>query len=139
MCGIAGIFNPKLEFSKKQLESHLLKMTDSVVHRGPDDSGSWISQDHFCALGHRRLSIIDLSPDGKQPMKNERYVITFNGEIYNYRELRAELQSHGITFKTNSDTEVLLASYSHWGKDCISKFDGMYAFSIYDNKDKSLF
>ena len=139
MCGIAGIFNCNYKFNREDLELTLIGMTDQVMHRGPDDYGYWIANDLRCGLGHRRLSIIDLSHNGKQPMENDRYVITFNGEIYNYKELKRELQQIGVEFKTETDTEVLLEAYTQWGKDCLIKFDGMFAFAIYDKQLKQLF
>jgi len=139
MCGIAGIFNCNYKFNREELKQSLIEMTDQVIHRGPDDYGYWISNDLRCGLGHRRLSIIDLSYNGKQPMKNDRYVITFNGEIYNYKDLKRELQQLGVEFKTQTDTEVLLEAYTRWGKDCLIKFDGMFAFAIYDKQLKQLF
>jgi asparagine synthase (glutamine-hydrolysing) len=124
MCGICG-FNFK---DDKLLDS----MKDALKHRGPDDEGSY--SDGTISLGHRRLSIIDLSEAGHQPMCNDdRSVwITFNGEIYNYLELREELKELGHTFKSDSDTEVILHAYDEWGLDCMSKFNGMWAFAIYD-------
>ncbi|MCK6640130.1 MAG: asparagine synthase (glutamine-hydrolyzing) [Bacteroidia bacterium] len=116
-------------------------MTDTIAHRGPDGEGCWISDDGQTGLGHRRLSIIDLSVAAAQPMADvsERYVITFNGEIYNYLELRKELLSSGVTFRTESDTEVLLALYIQHGEKCVDFIDGMFAFVIRDNKERSLF
>ena len=116
-------------------------MRDSMVHRGPDDSDVWWSPDRQVGLGHRRLAIIDLSPGGHQPMLDCRgeLVITFNGEIYNYQELRRELQGRGHHFRTASDTEVILEAYREWGTACVSRFNGMFAFSLYDVALKQLF
>lgn len=133
MCGIAGIIseNPRLE----DLETMLRKQS----HRGPDNTGYYIDRG-YSALGHNRLSIIDLSSEANQPFVNisNRYSLTFNGEIYNYKELRKELNSR-YTFRTSSDTEVLLASYIIWGKECLDRLIGMFAFAIWDRKTKSLF
>jgi asparagine synthase (glutamine-hydrolysing) len=137
MCGIAGIWRTK---ETQSISSDLKKMTDSIDYRGPDGEGHWIDESHTIGFGHRRLSIIDLSINGHQPMfLEDRYVITFNGEIYNYIELRAELIQKGYTFKTNSDTEVLMVAYHEWGEKCLSKLDGMFSFAIYDKSNKELF
>lgn len=137
MCGILGIIPP--------IQKDLFKQAlDTLTHRGPDDYGIYIDQD--IALGHRRLSIIDLSSNGHQPMgygkvnhDNDRYQIIFNGEIYNYVEIRDELIAKGYVFHTQSDTEVILASYDCWGTKCLNRFNGMWAFAIWDNKEKKLF
>ncbi len=113
--------------------------TDTLSHRGPDGMGLWMH--NGVTLGHRRLSILDLSENAKQPMSyaNDRYWITYNGEIYNFLELRTELKSKGYTFKSDSDTEVILASFVEWGVDCLNKFNGMWAFAIWDTHQKTLF
>jgi asparagine synthase (glutamine-hydrolysing) len=136
MCGITGY----LHFDKQRnasLES-VKKMSDTISHRGPDGEGFYIQNN--IALGHRRLSIIDLST-GDQPMKsvNSDLVIVFNGEIYNYIELREELKQFGYSFKTNSDTEVILAAYDKWGYQCQNKFNGMWAFAIWNQSKQELF
>lgn len=137
MCGIAGIWS---NYRSDNTAVDLKKMTDSIIHRGPDGSGHWLATEGNVALGHRRLAIIDLSEGGAQPMHYiDRYVITFNGEIYNYLELKKDLISIGYLFKSDSDTEVVLAAYSQWGVDCIQKFDGMFAFAIYDKMKMELF
>jgi asparagine synthase (glutamine-hydrolysing) len=112
-----------------------------MTHRGPDDCGAWSSLDGRVAFGHRRLAIIDLSPKGHQPMLSRfgAATLTFNGEIYNYLELRAELQALGYSFDSESDTEVLLAAYAQWGTDCLRRLNGMFAFGIYDADEKLLF
>ena len=137
MCGIIGAI------SKKNPIDHRWFITarDSMSHRGPDDSGLWSSEDGKILLGHRRLSIIDLSFNGHQPMSisNDHYVIIFNGEIYNHLEIKSLLISAGHSFKSLTDTEVLLKSYMEWGKQCISKLDGMFVFSIYDKKRERIF
>src|SRR3989344_4714244 len=130
MCGINGF-----TFRDEDL---ILQMNRVTAHRGPD--GTDIILDEHISLGHNRLSIIDLSPDAAQPMKNAAgtNVIVFNGEIYNYRELREELKS-SYSFRTASDTEVILAAYERWGGDCIRRFNGIFAFAIWDSKREELF
>src|ERR1022692_2176779 len=112
MCGITGFLNASESGSHDDLEFRALLMTSTLVHRGPDDSGVWVDEKVGLALGHRRLSILDLSPEGHQPMISQsgRYVIAFNGEIYNFQELRAELR-HFCSFRGSSDTEVMLAAF----------------------------
>ena len=107
-------------------------MADALTHRGPDDSGCWVEAGAGVALGHRRLSIIDVSPTGHQPMESGsgRYVMVFNGEIYNYLEVRTELEQLGHRFRTHSDTEVLLRGYLQWGERSVEKMNGMFAFAI---------
>lgn len=137
MCGIAGIVYKKNNFNKE----HIKVLTDTIAHRGPDAEGFYFHNN--LALGHRRLSILDLSPLANQPMsyngKNGQYVIVYNGEIYNYLELKNTLIQNGYTFKTNTDTEVILAAYDFWGKDCLNHFNGMWAFVIYDINKNYLF
>ncbi|MCP4154099.1 MAG: asparagine synthase (glutamine-hydrolyzing), partial [bacterium] len=138
MCGIVGTWN----IDGKPLEKRELDMfTDSLAHRGPDGRGTYIDEDAQLGLGHRRLSILDLSDTGKQPMSfaSEGYWITFNGEIYNFLELREELKGLGYEFKTESDTEVVLAAYDKWREDCQYKFNGMWAMAIWDRKERTLF
>ena len=137
MCGIAGIwFSERNESPQIAIKA----MTDILIHRGPDGEGQWVSENNQLALGHRRLSIIDLTDGGAQPMHfHEKYTITFNGEIYNYIEIRSELITKGYSFKSDSDTEVILASYDYWGIDCITHFDGMFAFALYDKTNNFLF
>lgn len=136
MCGIAGIANRSGGIVSQEV---VPKMLEAIRHRGPDDQGI----EHFgnICLGFVRLSIIDLSPAGHQPMISDdgRFVLTFNGEIYNYIEIRKELSDSGIQFSTSTDTEVLLKAYMHWGKDALHRFNGMWAFCIYDKLEKSLF
>ena len=129
MCGISILINPGNKVNMDLLK----KMNDKVFYRGPDGDGFYINDEVGIGLGHRRLSIIDLSENGEQPMKSgEKYVITYNGEIYNYIELREELRSVGYIFATASDTEVILAAYDFWGTACVQKFNGMWAFCIFD-------
>ncbi len=135
MCGIAGIISLDPSFVSKE---RIQKMTDVLVHRGPDAEGHWIND--TVALGNRRLAIIDLSDAGKQPMECiDRYVIVHNGEIYNYIELKEELQRKGYSFFSKTDTEVIVAAYDHWKEECVDHFDGMFAFAIWDKKEKELF
>lgn len=138
MCGIAGIISTDLEIIQSDM---INRMTNSLNHRGPDGEGIFRDLDNKIALGHRRLSIIDLSNLGAQPMHylNGRYSITFNGEIYNYLELRADLIKNGYIFKSNSDTEVLLALYDFKKEACLEDLDGMFAFAIVDNVEKNVF
>lgn len=136
MCGICGIINFSLE---PVSDTKIRAMMKQMKHRGPDDEGVYL--DGNVGLGFVRLSIIDLSPAGHQPMisSDKRYVIVFNGEIYNYIELRQILQSKGYTFFSNSDTEVLLNSYIEWGEACMDQFNGMFSFVIYDKLEQKIF
>lgn len=136
MCGIAGIISPYESLVALQ---DVQLMINTLQHRGPDGEGKWQSDDKTVAFGHRRLSIIDLSNNAAQPLHYLHYTITFNGEIYNYIELKNELQQHGYTFSTTSDTEVIPAAFNHWGKDCLNHFDGMFAFALHDNNTKEVF
>lgn len=139
MCGIAGFVDVKKMRDAESLRAHLKAMTDSLQHRGPDGDGAWV-QNHV-ALGHRRLAIVDLSDSGRQPMVSSsgRYVIVFNGEIYNFQDIRVDLESRGVRFKGTSDTEVMLESFEIWGvEDAIPRFAGMFACALYDLKDRVL-
>jgi asparagine synthase (glutamine-hydrolysing) len=137
MCGIAGIW---FRTSQNVGTEVIKKMTDVIYHRGPDGEGFAELDDGRLFLGHRRLSIIDLTPAGNQPMEYmNRYTITYNGEIYNYLELREILQSKGYRFYSATDTEVIMAAYDCWGIDCLQKFDGMFAFALYDKNSHELF
>ena len=136
MCGIAGV----LHFDAKPIEAHkLIEMRDILQHRGPDDAGYWI--DNPVGLAHRRLSIIDLSPAGHQPFfySDENLVMVYNGEVYNYLELRDELIQAGYSFTTHSDTEVVLAWYHHAGAKALEKFNGMFSLAIWDKQKQELF
>ncbi len=136
MCGIAGIIN----FNRQPVAPTQIKaMTDVIAHRGPDGEGQHV--DGCVGLGHRRLAIIDLSPAGHQPMqtKDGRFIISYNGEVYNFKELRIELEALGYQFHSNTDTEVVLNAYAQWGHKCLSRFNGMFAFSIWDKEEKKLF
>jgi asparagine synthase (glutamine-hydrolysing) len=137
MCRISGIISSE-SFS---LEQDIDRMTDAMRRGGPDDSGSYIDKINGVALGHRRLSVLDLSSSGHQPMldNQERYVIVFNGEIYNYVQLKSELISKGYLFKSKSDTEVVLNGYIEWGsKELLKRLDGMFAFIIYDKVNRTI-
>lgn len=136
MCGIAGIISSNTSLLHQQ---RLQRMADSLQHRGPDGEGFWINENNSVGFAHRRLSIIDLTIAASQPMHYLHYTIIFNGEIYNYIELKNELQKSGYHFTTNSDTEVIPAAYDHWGKDCLQHFDGMFAFAISDAKQYHVF
>lgn len=135
MCGIVGLVNlDRCPVSPAVLR----RMTDSIAHRGPDGEGHWI--DGGVGLGHRRLAIIDLSPAGHQPMisADHRYILSYNGEIYNFRELRVELEAKGYWFRSHTDSEVLLYAFAEWGVGALNRLNGMFAFAIYDRRDKRL-
>ncbi|MEO8464137.1 MAG: asparagine synthase (glutamine-hydrolyzing) [Gammaproteobacteria bacterium] len=136
MCGIAGIFH--LDGQRPAVDALVRHMTESLVHRGPDGSGCFTRGN--VSLGHRRLSIIDLAT-GDQPFVSEdqSQVLVYNGELYNYIEIRQQLKSLGRRFRTESDTEVILQAYDEWGTDCLSRFNGMWAFALWDEKRKRLF
>src|SRR5438105_1800843 len=140
MCGIVGIYAYR-EPAPPVDSAELLRIRDHMLRRGPDGAGLWMSQDRRIGFGHRRLAIIDLSESGAQPMASAdgRYVVTFNGEIYNYRELRAELERGGRTFRSHSDTEVLLHLYAEHGERMVDNLRGMYAFGIWDSVERTLF
>ncbi|MGB5981488.1 MAG: asparagine synthase (glutamine-hydrolyzing) [Nonlabens sp.] len=136
MCGIAGIWNRN---GQKVEQSHIQRFTDSIAHRGSDSSGYYIDPSKTLALGHRRLTILDKTDAGKQPMSIDQNLwISYNGEVFNFLELRKELQSLGFTFYSDTDTEVILAAYKAWGMDCFSRFNGMWAIAIYDNTKQEL-
>ena len=139
MCGIAGII--KLNTNDGSLEAKIEKMQTALKHRGPDDAGIYISTDKQAALAHTRLSILDLSSAGHQPMSTSdgRYSITFNGEIYNFQELRENLISQGEKFHSQTDTEVILKLYQRIGSDCVQHLRGMFAFAIWDDLEKTCF
>ena len=136
MCGIAGFISQKHAFESRRVAVE--RMCEAMRHRGPEDGGVFTSE--TARLGMRRLAIFDPA-NGRQPMGTEdgRFQIVFNGAIYNFRELRSELESTGLTFRTNCDTEVLLAAYVHWGEKCLGRLRGMFAFAIWDTQEKSLF
>jgi len=135
MCGITGLINlDGIPVSPVILQ----KMTDAIGHRGPDGEGHWIEGN--VGMGHRRLSIIDLSPAGRQPMisSDHRYVLSYNGEVYNYRELRAELEADGCWFRSKTDSEVVLHALAHWGREAVLRFNGMFALALWDRKERKL-
>jgi asparagine synthase (glutamine-hydrolysing) len=135
MCGISGIIDKE---NKHVSSVDLEKMTDDIKHRGPDGFGYFY--DNSIGLGHRRLAILDLSESGKQPMtRSERWTMVYNGEVYNYLEIREELVQHGFSFSSETDSEVILAAYAFWGEECVTKFNGMWAFAIYDKVEQTLF
>jgi len=136
MCGIVGYASIDRPFPLPLL----LQMRDALRHRGPDDEGVWRSEDGRVALGHRRLAIIDLSPAGRQPMTDSsgRLQIVFNGEIYNYQDLRRELETRNHVFRTATDTEVILEAYLEWGDDCLRHLNGMFALALYDRAERRL-
>lgn len=139
MCGIAGILTH--EMSREHLLMRIQPMQDALHHRGPDDQGVYLAPDHQAAIAHTRLSILDLSAAGHQPMAtaDDRYWITFNGEIYNFQELRVWLQAQGEIFCSQTDTEVILKLYQRLGADCLRYLRGMFAFGIWDNLEKTCF
>ena len=137
MCGIAG----HLSFYNKPDSESVARLTNSVRHRGPDEEGLWSSPNGHCVLGQTRLSIIDLSPLGKQPMYDPQTgnCIVFNGEIYNFQELRRHCEAKGERFTSKTDTEVILVLYRLYGVDCLQHLRGMFAFAIWDEKNQFLF
>ena len=140
MCGLTAIYAYR-DSARPVDRDELRRIRDHMTSRGPDGSGEWVSPDGRVGLGHRRLSIIDLSERGTQPMQSAdgRYVISFNGEIYNYRALRASLMERGRAFNSESDTEVLLHLYADKGAAMLDDLRGMFAFAIWDNEERSLF
>ena len=129
MCGIAGLLNS----NGAPADRETLEFMNRVqAHRGPDGQGLFLEGP--VGLAHVRLAILDLTEAGHQPLTLDGYTMTYNGEVYNYRELRKDLEKKGHTFRTGTDTEVVLASYAEWGTDCLEKFNGMWAFCIYDRK-----
>lgn len=137
MCGVCGFYQIK---DSSNGPSVLETMAKSLVHRGPDGMGLWLSSDNATGLANTRLAVIDIE-GGKQPIQTDDgdFIIVFNGEIYNYKILRKELEQLGVKFRTNSDTEAILEAYKHWGQACLKKFHGMFAFAIYNVKDRELF
>lgn len=135
MCGIAGLFDPDLiEGSSESVSTRVRQMLAVQFHRGPDGEGVWVDAQRRCVLGHRRLSIIDVSDAGAQPMTSAsgNWVVTFNGEIYNFEELKRDLVEEGVTFKGRSDTEVLVEAIEAWGIEAVRRFDGMFAFAAFN-------
>src|SRR5437016_3889914 len=142
MCGITGFLNSRRDAAGEHMRATVSRMASTLQHRGPDDAGVWLDPAAGVALGHRRLSVVDLSPLGHQPMHSAsgRYIIVFNGEIYNFRLLRAQLEERGHTFRGHSDTEVMLAAITEWGViDAIPRFNGMFAFGLWDREEHNLY
>ena len=139
MCGIAGIIST--QFSAFELRERVSAMQSRLRHRGPDDAGTYIDPQSRAALAHTRLSIQDLSPSGHQPMSSPdgRYTIVFNGEIYNFHDLRRDLEKSGEEFVSHTDTEVLLKLYSREGEECVRQLDGMFSFAIWDERQGTCF
>ncbi len=137
MCGIAGF----CDFNNRSNESILKAMTDVIGHRGPDDDGRAIHQSSNATvgLGHRRLSILDLSPLGHQPYNFNKLSMVFNGEVYNFKEIRQKLEQRGYTFISNSDTEVIIKAYEAYGIRCVDEFIGMFAIALLDHEKQKLF
>lgn len=141
MCGLTGFLDATRQTEHEELLATVIRMADTLGHRGPDDSGALVDEEAGIALGHRRLSIVDLSPEGHQPMLSPhgRYVVVYNGEIYNFLELRQELETLGYCFRGHSDTEVMLASIEQWGLgQSVKRFIGMFAFALWDRKESTL-
>ncbi len=138
MCRIAGFWDFGFR-GEYDIENVMLSMRDSMFAGGPDHGADFIDREENFAMGYRRLAIIDLSPAGNQPMTDGRLYIVFNGEIYNFMEIRKELEERGYSFKSRSDTEVILHSFREWGPECVNRFEGMWAFAIWDSHEKKLF
>ncbi|HIA76475.1 MAG TPA: asparagine synthetase B, partial [Dehalococcoidia bacterium] len=139
MCGFAGFIS--LDQSSDERAQILSRMGDRLAHRGPDDKGSWTDVSYGLSVVHRRLSVVDLSPRARQPMlsRDQRYVIAYNGEIYNFRDIRTRLIQHGYEFNSDSDTEVILASLMLWGLEkSLGMFFGMFAFALFDRQEGEL-
>ncbi|MBT3704085.1 MAG: asparagine synthetase B, partial [Alphaproteobacteria bacterium] len=139
MCGIAGVVSITPFPNALGIEQTLHRMARLIAHRGPDGSDIW--HDSHAGLAHTRLAIIDLSEAGRQPMHDVQghYVLTYNGEIYNYRELREELRAAGHHFRTETDSEVILNGYREWGEAVVDRLRGMFAFALWDEREKRLF
>src|SRR5262245_10235537 len=141
MCGLAGFLDLSGQLGNAELYPTVLRMVDTLRHRGPDDAGAWVDENARLALGHRRLAIVDLSAQGHQPMQSAcgRFVIVFNGEIYNFVTLRRDLEQLGQRFRGHSDTEVMLAAISQWGLGAaLTRFNGMFAFALWDRHERVL-
>ena len=141
MCGICGLIHSKSITPAYDSKQVIIMMREKLAHRGPDQSGEWVNKENEVYLGHRRLSVIDLSDKGRQPMISNcgNYVITFNGEVYNFDLLRTQLKEKGYIFKGNSDTEVVLNMYLEYGINCLKEFNGIFGLAIYDFRSNDLF
>src|SRR5262249_1735199 len=141
MCGFAGFINTSGEMDNQRLVTFVSRMAETLRHRGPDDDATWTDAQAGIALGFRRLAILDLTESGRQPMHSrcKRFVIVFNGEIYNHNELRQQLEKEGYAFRGRSDTEVILAAVSQWGlESALQSFNGMFAFALWDRQQRRL-
>ena len=135
MCGIAGILTPQADADDQR---RVVAMQHALRHRGPDDGGTWQSASRQATLGHTRLAILDLSTAGHQPMSAAgRWTITFNGEIYNFKELRRTLEQRGLDVRSQSDTEVILRAYQAFGESCVEHLRGMFALAIWDEQERT--
>ena len=144
MCGLVAVVSnddSEIDLGEHNPSSVLSDMIYAIRHRGPDGSGAEFVSDSLAQVGfgHRRLSIIDLSESGKQPMSFQYLTVTYNGEIYNYQEIKVELESLGHVFESSSDTEMILHAFYEWGEECLNKFIGMFAFVIYNKKEQTVF
>ena len=141
MCGLTGFWDFSARFSNEQLNNIVTNMANSIIYRGPDDGGAWTLEKEGLAMGHRRLSILDLTLAGKQPMHSHtgRFIVVYNGEVYNAPVLQAELIKLGHTFNGHSDTEVIVQAFEEWGIEAsCKKFIGMFAIAVWDNKLEEL-
>jgi asparagine synthase (glutamine-hydrolysing) len=141
MCGIAGLYRPLgASSSPGAMADSVRRMNGTIAHRGPDAEGLWSDDQGRCVLGHRRLSIIDTSEAGLQPMatRDGRFVLSYNGELYNYLDIRAELEVTGVRFRGRTDTEVVLEAFARWGIDAFKRFDGMFALAVFDTQSGDL-
>ena len=142
MCGITGFFDPERRAGDDESTATVLRMADTLHHRGPDDRGAWADAEAGIALGFRRLAIVDLTAEGHQPMVSAsgRYILAFNGEVYNHADLRHELAASGASpFRGHSDTEVMLAAFERWGPErALGRFAGMFAFALWDRRERVL-
>ena len=141
MCGITGFWDTTCQTPERVLNRLAQKMSSAILHRGPDDGGVWSHAGSGLALGFRRLAIIDLTPTGHQPMLSPsgRYVMVYNGEVYNFAEMRVELENLGVKFRGTSDTEVMLAAIEAWGLEkSVQRFNGMFAIALWDRQEKTL-
>ncbi len=141
MCGITGFLDTRRDQTTAELETRVTRMSDAIIHRGPDDSGSWVDAATGLAFGFRRLAIVDLTPTGHQPMisSSGRFVMVFNGEIYNYTDMRNELIAAGVSFRGTSDSEVMVEAIDAWGLlASVKRFNGQFAFALWDRRDRVL-